>query len=95
MIYNGLTLPGRASKCSSLLRCEFQYRVTRGEHGKSGCPMFGCKNIQSCKNRTLKMRKYRNMHENLEHDRMIFSNYDRQSITFFKEDREDGYYYTF
>ena len=40
MIHEGLTLPGRASKCSSLLRefsinGEFQYRVTRGEHGKS------------------------------------------------------------
>ena len=26
---------------------------------------------------------------------MIFSNNDRQSIAFFEEDREDGYYYTF
>ena len=42
------------------------------------------------------MREYRNMHENLEHDRMIFSNYDRQSIAFFEEDRNNGgYYYTF
>ena len=31
------------------------------------------------------MCEYRNMHENLEHDRMIFSNYDRQSIAFLKK----------
>ena len=47
--------------------------------------------MQRCKNRTLQMREYRNMHENLEHDKMIFSNYDRQSIAFFEEDREDGF----
>ena len=41
------------------------------------------------------MHEYRNMHENLEHDKMVFSNYDKQSIAFFEEDREDGYYYTF
>ena len=92
MIHEGQTLQGRASKCSSLLRefstnGEFQYRVTQGEHGKSSYPMFGCRKIQRCKNRTLQMREYRNMHENLEHNRMIFSNYDRQSITFFEEDR--------
>ena len=100
MIHEGLTLPGRASKCSSLLRefsanGKFQYRVTQGEHGKSSYPKFGCRKIQRCKNRTLQMREYRSMHENLEHDRMIFSNYDRQSIAFFEEDRDDGYYVTY
>ena len=34
------------------------------------------------------------MQENIEHDRMICSNYDRQSITFFAP-RDDKFYYTF
>ena len=48
LIHEGSNLPGRVSKCSTLLRefstnDEFQYGVTRGEHGKSAYPMFGCR----------------------------------------------------
>ena len=44
----------------------------------------------------LNTREYRNMQENLEHDRMVFTNYDRQSIVFLREaDERDRYYYTF
>ena len=35
------------------------------------------------------------MYENLEHDRMTCANYDRQSVAFFDEFIDDGYYFTF
>ena len=78
LIHEGSNLPGGVSKCSSLLRefstnDEFQYGVTRGEHGKSAYPMFGCKKMQRCKNRTLQIHEYRNMYKNLEHDIALYT----------------------
>ena len=58
LVHEGSNLHGRASKCSSLLRefstnGEFQYRVTRGEHGISAYSMFGCKKVQRCKKQNI------------------------------------------
>ena len=95
MIHEGSKIPGRESKCSLLLR-EFsrngqaQYKVTQGQVRLP--PMFGNKKISRSRNGTLNTREYRSMQENLEHDRMVCANYDRQSIVFLSEiDERDGY----
>ena len=99
MIHEGSKIPGRGSKCS-LLVCEFsrngeqQYNVTQEEERPK--LIFGS-NIHTRsykKTRSLSASEYRNMQENIEHDCMICSNYDRQSIAFLAP-RDDKFYYTF
>ena len=85
MIHKGSKIPGKGSK-SSLLVWEFscngeaQYNVTKGEHWLN--QMLRSQKLIRSKNRMLNMREYTNMYENLEHDRMICANYDRQSVAF-------------
>ena len=99
MIHEGSKIPGRGFK-RSLLVCEFsrngeqQYNVTQREEQPK--LMFGS-NIHTRsykKNRSLSVSEYQNMQENIEHNRMICSNYDRQSITFLAP-RDDKFYYFF
>ena len=99
MVHEGGKVPGRGSK-SSLLTQEFsrngecQYIATKGE-----CllKLIFYSNIftqSHKKNRSLSTSEYRNMQENLEHDRMICANYDRQTITFSAE-RDNEFHYSF
>ena len=99
MIHEGLKIPGRGSKCSSLIReflknCETQYNITQGEERPK--LIFGSNVFTRSlnKNTSLSISEYRNMQENLEHDRMVCGNYDRQSIAFLAS-RDDKFHYTF
>ena len=92
MIHEGSKIPSRGSKCSSLIRKfsrngEKQYNLTRGEEKPK--LIFGSNVLIRIpkKNRSLGVSEYRNMQENLEHDRMVCGNYDRQSIAFFSLER--------
>ena len=74
-IHKGSKIPGRGSKCSSLIRKfsingEKQYDITRGEERPK--LIFGSNVLTRSpkKNRSLSVSEYRNMQENLEHDRM-------------------------
>ena len=99
MVHEGGKVPGRGSK-SSLLTQEFsrngecQYIATKG---KCLPKLIFYSNIftQSReKNRSLSTSEYRNMQENLEHNRVICANYDRQTITFSAE-RDNEFHYSF
>ena len=91
MIHEGYKIPGRGGKCSSLIRefsmnGEFQHRVTKGETSKLTRSIFlTSKNMVRLRNRTLTFREYQDMQRHLEHDKMLFSNYDRQSAVFENE----------
>ena len=99
MVHEGGKVPGRGSK-SSLLTREFS---RNGEcqyiAPKSEClpKLIFYSNIftqSRKKNRSLSTSEYRNMQENLEHDRMICANYDSQTITFSAE-RDNEFHYSF
>ena len=82
-------VPGRGSK-SSLLHREFarsskrQYMVTQGLNETRVTNVFSdCVKLMKHKgDRSLSIKEHRNLFQNLEHDRMLASNYDRQSFLF-------------
>ena len=82
-------VPGRGSK-SSLLHREFarsserQYMVTQGFNKTQVTNVFSdcAKHMKQKGDRSLSIKEHRNLFENLEHDRMLASNYDQQSFLF-------------
>ena len=82
-------VPGRGLK-SSLLHREFarpsecQYMVTQGLNKTQVTNVFSdcVKPMKHKGDRSLSIKEHRNLFENLEHDRMLASNYDRQSFLF-------------
>ena len=101
MIHKGSKIPGRGSKCSSLIRefsrnGEKQYDITRGEERPK--LIFGSNVLTGSpkENRSLSISEYRNMQENLEHVRMVCGKYDTQSIAFLaSRDDQDKVHHTF
>ena len=88
LIHKGSKVPGRGSKNSVLTRefsrCnERQYNITQGKILPKA--IFGCdmKTRNRKNDRSLSIFEYRNMQENLEHNRMVMGSYDRQSLVFF------------
>ena len=85
LIYEGNPIPGHGKKCSLLNRefsepGSFHYNVSRGESKTSSSKdiSFGNK----VRNRSLTFSEDKEFLLNLEHDRKLYSGYDRQSRAF-------------
>ena len=87
LVHGSGKVPGRGSK-SSLLHREFarsrehQYMVMQGLNETQVTNVFSdcVKPMKRKGDRSLSIKEHRNLFENLEHDRMLASNYDRQSF---------------